>query len=119
MPCASGDIVCAVSPGLTAPCRCYLRDERLLLSELLELLLLLLLLLLLDGALLLLLLRLLPETVPLLRLLLPLLLETVPLLRLLLRLCDLAAGADDLWETEGDDFCTVDRELCAGACDLL
>jgi hypothetical protein len=50
-----------------------------------------------------LLLPLLLETEPLLRLLLPLLLETEPLLRLLL-LCDLAAGADELREAEGDDF---------------
>ncbi len=68
------------------------------------------------------LLRLLPlllETEPLLRLLLPLLLETDPLLlpwlllreetllpfeETLLRLCDLAAGADELRDAEGVDF---------------
>ena len=90
-PCASGVIVCAVNPGLTACCL-YLRDERLLLSELFELLFDELLLLL-EGALL-----------------------RPSLLRLLL--CDLAAGADDPRETEGDDFCTVDWDLDAEGCDL-
>lgn len=72
-----------------------------MLSELFELLLFDEVLLLLDGAL-------------LLRAALP---------RLLL--CVLAAGADDLWETEGDDFCTVpddlepeDCDLCTVDCDL-
>jgi len=47
-------------------------------------------------------------------LLLLLLLEGALLLRpslLRLLLCDLAAGAEDLWETEGDDFCTVAWDL--------
>ncbi len=109
-----------MSAGLTASCS-YLRDERLLLSDLPDELLLLLLLR--EGVpLLRLLLPLLLETVALLRLLLPLLLETVALLRpLVLRLCDLAAGADELRETVDDDLCDTDwREgaLCIVACDF-
>ena len=71
----------------------YLRDEWLLLSELFELLLLpLLLLLLCEGALLL-----------------------RPWLLLLLVVCAFAAGADGLWEAEGDDFCAV---ICLEGSDL-
>jgi hypothetical protein len=91
--CVSGIIVCALRPksGLWA-LWCYLREERLFFSELFELLLLDEVLLLLEGALL------------------------RPSLRLLL--CDLAAGADDLLETEGDDFCTVPDDLVLEGCDL-
>ncbi len=38
---------------------------------------------------------------------------------LLLLLCELATGADDPREAEGDVFCTDDGDLCAGASDLL
>ncbi len=82
-----------------------------LLLETVPLLRLLLPLLLETVPLLRLLLPLLLETVPLLRLLLPLLLETVPLLRLLL-LCDLAAGADDLWVVV-----LLELEVVADLCD--